>query len=97
MFTSIQYRIISFYFTFSSVFIVLMPLNTTFDQKQQKVRHFSRVCSIKLRGVMSVFVSPVASSDRAVMILIFLESVESQLANRYLVCADPISNKGILT
>ena len=71
-----------------------MPLNTTFDQKQQKVRHFSRVCSVKLRCVMSGFASAVASSDRSVMIRIFLESVESQFANRYLVCADPISNKG---
>ena len=50
---------------------------------------------MKLRVVMSVFASPVASSDRSVMILIPIESVESQLANRYLVCADPICNKGI--
>ena len=35
---------------------------------------------------MSVFASPVTSSDRSVMILIFLESVESQL-----VCGYPIS------
>ena len=54
-------------------------------------------CYLKLRRVMSVFASPVASSDRSVMILICLESVESQLANRYLVCADPISNKGLFT
>jgi len=49
----------------------------------------SRVFSVKLRVVMSGFVSHAA-------ILIFLESVESQLASRYLVCADLISNKGIL-
>ena len=50
-----------------------------------------------LRVVMSVFAYPDASSDRSVMILIFLESVESQLANRYIVCAVTISNKGIYT
>ena len=43
---------------------------------------------------MSGFVSHATSSGRSVMILIFLESVESQFAN--LVCADLISNKGIL-
>jgi len=35
-------------------------------------------------------------SFRSVMILICLESVESQFANRYLVCADPIIIKGIV-
>jgi len=50
-----------------------------------------------LRGVMSLMASHVASSDRTVMIPIPVESVQSQLANQYLVCADTISNKGILT
>ena len=50
-----------------------------------------------LRGVMSLLASHVASSDRSVMILIPVESVQSQLANRYHVCADTISNKGIVT
>ena len=65
--------------TFSRVFLVLMPLNTTFDQKTATVRRFSRFCSIKLHVVMSVFASHVASSDRSVMILIFLEYVEACL------------------
>ena len=73
-----------------------MPLNTTFDQNNSIGKNFSRVCSVMLRGVMSGFASHVASSDRSVMIVICLESVESQLANQYLVCADTISNKGIL-
>ena len=38
-------------------------------------------CYLKLRRVMSVFASPVVSSDRSVMILIFLESVESQFVS----------------
>ena len=46
---------------------------------------------------MYVFASPVASSDRSEMILIFLESVEYQLANRWIGCAVTISNKGIFT
>ena len=49
-----------------------------------------------LHGMMSLLAS-VASSDRSVMILIPVESVQSQFVNRYLVCADTISNKGILT
>ena len=55
-----------------------MPLNTTFDQNNSIGKNVSRVCSVMLRGVMSGFVSPVASSDRSVMILICLEPVESQ-------------------
>ena len=73
-----------------------MPLNTTFEQNNSIGKNFFRVSGVKLRVVMSVFAYHVASSDCSVIILILVESVESQLANRYLVCADLISNKGIL-
>ena len=73
-----------------------MPLNTTFDHDNSIGKNLSRVCAVLLRVVMSMFASPVASSDRSLMISICLESVEYQFANRYLVCADPISNTGIL-
>ena len=64
-----------------------MPFNTTFDQKTTKLRRLVVVVCCRFS----------ASSGHSVIILICLESVESQLASRYLVCADTISNKGILT
>ena len=56
-----------------------MPLNTTFDQKIAKGKTYLLFGSVKLHGVLSRFDSPAASFGRSVMILIFLESVESQL------------------
>ena len=76
--------------TFSSVFLVVMPLNTTFDQKTAKVRRICRFGCVKLCCVLSGFAFPALSFGRTVMILIPLESVE------YLVCADPINNKVFL-
>ena len=67
-----------------------MPLNTTLDQKTATVRLISRFGPVKLRCVMSGIASAAAGFDRSVMILIPLESVESQFANRYIVCADQI-------
>ena len=84
--------------TFSSAFIVLMPLNTTFDQNNSNGKTYFPIWSSKA-NIFVVACHFAASSDRSVMILIPLESVESQFANRYLVCADLqiICNKGIYT
>ena len=84
--------------TISSVFVVLMLLNTTFDQNNSKGKNIS-VFAPQSYVVWCLGLLPLSRVlvARWCVILIFLESVESELANRYLVCADLISNKGILT
>ena len=74
-------------------FLVLMPLNTSFDLIDSYSETICRKSSIKVRVVMSMFASPVASSDRSVMIL-YLNNQWSLSFNR-IYCAATISNKGI--
>ena len=48
----------------------LFSFNTSFDQIDSYGETISRKSLVKVRVVMSVFASPVVSSDRSVMILI---------------------------
>ena len=66
----------------SYVFIVIMPLNITFDQNNSNVKTDFSIWSRKANFVVVVVCCQfAASSDRSVMILIPVESVESQFAN----------------
>ena len=73
---------------------VLMPLNTSFDLIDSYGETICHKSSVKVRVVMSVFASPVANSDRSVMIL-YLNNLWSLTFIGYIVCAVTISNKGI--
>ena len=71
----------------AAFFLVLMPLNTYFDQIDSYGETISRKSSVKVRVVMSVFASPVANSDRSVMIL-YLNNLWSLSFNRiYCMCS----------
>ena len=92
-FKGTQTHWINLWINFSSVFIVLMPLKTSFDKTTTQVSHVSVFSYLAPHVLMSVFVYKVASSYHRVIMYVPDRFCVISRANWWVGCAEKINNK----